>query len=349
MDFIKHTKHLPDQVDDFFKSQKCIWFEGDDIHHNFDLNGCYLWSWEQVGIDPVLSRYLKPIDNLKHQNQASGVALVFAEKFVSKAPIYILCDQTYAQEGNFFIFGAEHVNAHVHQMFMHANGCENIRTYVVGQSHARIEHVMISMLEPDASLQHRVYYHAHKDSQLTANNLCLSGAAIDHHIDLYLSGEGASGVLDGLFLGTDKSAVKNTTHVHHLSSHTVSSESYKGILAGKSKGTFQGRIVVAQDLKDIQASQINQNMLLSDDAKIDTSPELDILSDDVKCSHGATVGRVDPQQLYYLQSRGLSTDQAYELLLKAFASDVIPERYESGFKNWLDQAMDQRFQCLTQA
>jgi len=118
-------------------------------------------------------------------------------------------------------------------------------------------------------------------------------------------------------------------HVEHASPHCSSRQFYNGILDGHAHGVFHGRIVVHKDAQKTDAKQTNRNLLLSDDAQIDTKPQLEIYADDVKCTHGATIGQIEENALFYLQSRGIDEASARRLLLLAFASECV-ERMKSG-------------------
>ena len=124
-------------------------------------------------------------------------------------------------------------------------------------------------------------------------------------------------------MGTDRQHFDNHTQVNHKVPNCSSDEYYKTILNDQSRSVFRGRIVVAEDAQKTNADQQNNNLLLSDDAEADSLPQLEIYADDVKCSHGATVGQLDPKSLFYLQSRGINSESAKALLTFAFANEVI--------------------------
>ena len=143
--------------------------------------------------------------------------------------------------------------------------------------------------------------------------------------DVYarLEQSGARCTLNGLFLGSGRQHIDNYTWVDHLVPQCASSAFYKGILDDNARGVFNGRVYVHPDAQQTEAMQSNANLLLSRDAEIDTKPQLEIYADDVKCSHGATVGELDPTAIFYLQSRGIDKDAARSLLTFAFAGDLL--------------------------
>src|SRR4029077_9411381 len=128
---------------------------------------------------------------------------------------------------------------------------------------------------------------------------------------------------NGLYLADGTTVVDNHTTIDHAQPHCGSHEVYKGILGGRAKGIFNGKIIVRQDEQKTDAKQTNKALLLSDTAQINTKPQLEIFADDVKCTHGATVGQLDEDSLFYLRARGLDLQQARDMLIQAFAGDVL--------------------------
>ena len=161
-----------------------------------------------------------------------------------------------------------------------------------------------------------------RDARFTSHTLTASGALVRNDLDVVLAGEGAECDLRGLFLGSDGRLVDNHTCVDHAVPHCASRELYKGILGGRSRGVFRGRVIVRPDAQKTDAFQSNPNLLVGDGAEIDTKPQLEIYADDVKCSHGATVGQLQEDALFYLRSRGIGRDDARDLLILAFASEI---------------------------
>ena len=138
-----------------------------------------------------------------------------------------------------------------------------------------------------------------------------------------LDGEGADCRLSGVYLARGRQHVDNTTVIDHREPGSVSKEHYKGVLDGDAHGVFQGKIIVRPGAQKTDAHQLNKNLLLSKTAQADTKPELEIHADDVKCSHGAAVGELDAEALFYLRSRGLDPAHAQRMLVEAFIGEVI--------------------------
>jgi len=149
------------------------------------------------------------------------------------------------------------------------------------------------------------------------------GALTRNDLVVVQKAPGASSTLNGLYLAQAAQHVDNHTTVDHAAPHGTSVEHYRGILDGRSRAVFDGKVIVREGARKTNAAQTNHNLLLTEDALIDTKPQLEILNDDVKCAHGATVGQLDQGALFYARSRGLSEKAARNLLTYAFASDVI--------------------------
>ena len=157
-----------------------------------------------------------------------------------------------------------------------------------------------------------------------ASHAFLTGARITRHdIGIALKGEGADCTMNGVYLADGDRLMDTHTALDHAMPHCTSHELYKGILAGRSKAVFNGRIIVRIDAQKTDAKQTNRALLLSDDATINSNPQLEIFADDVKCTHGAAVGQLDEEAMFYLQARGLTRLEARDMLLHAFAGEVI--------------------------
>jgi Fe-S cluster assembly protein SufD len=160
-------------------------------------------------------------------------------------------------------------------------------------------------------------------STFLSHAFSLGGAIVRNDLNAVMEGEGGDCTLNGLYLADGETLVDNHTTIDHTQPHCGSHEVYKGILGGRARGVFNGKIVVRQDAQKTDAKQTNKALLLSGAAQINTKPQLEIFADDVKCTHGATVGQLDPDSLFYLRSRGLGVDAARALLIRGFAGDIV--------------------------
>jgi len=170
-----------------------------------------------------------------------------------------------------------------------------------------------------------------RSSTFTTQNVALGGALVRNDVNAVLDGEGGDCALNGLYVAGRRQHIDNHTLIDHAQPHCSSRELYKGILDGSATGVFNGVIKVRPDAQKTDSVQQNKNLLLSRDALINTKPQLEIFADDVKCTHGATIGQLDSDSLFYLRARGIPEEQARSLLIYAFASEVV-----EGFKvDWL--------------
>jgi len=181
-----------------------------------------------------------------------------------------------------------------------------------------------------------------RDSHYRSFTLAMGGAIARHDLRARLSAENVETLLYGLYLARGEQLVDNHTVIFHDQPNCRSWEVYKGILDGKSHAVFNGKVLVQPEAQKTDAKQTNRNLLLSDGAKVDTKPQLEIFADDVKCTHGATVGRLDEAAYFYLQSRGIPRAAARQLLTYAFAAEVVGEVASAPVREALDVLIRQR-------
>ena len=175
----------------------------------------------------------------------------------------------------------------------------------------------------------RLQFHQERASSLATHSIALGGALVREEVMTVLGGEGAEATLNGLYVVTGRQHIDNQTTLDHAQPHCSSREVYKGVLDGASSAVFNGKIIVRKDAQKTDSKQSNKNLLLSEKAVIDTKPALEIYADDVKCTHGATIGQIDPEAVFYLRSRGIGRQEARELLTYAFANDMLERiKYE---------------------
>jgi Fe-S cluster assembly protein SufD len=203
------------------------------------------------------------------------------------------------------------------------NYLTNAVTEVVVGEGASLDHYKVQE-EGDAAFHMAVtQVQMARAARFSSHAVTLGGKWVRNEVNAVFGGEGGECTLNGLYLGAGEQLIDNHTAIDHAQPHCNSHELYKGILDGKARGVFNGKIYVRQDAQKTDAKQTNQTLLLSDDATINTKPQLEIYADDVKCTHGATVGQLDAEALFYLRARGIGEEQARALLTYAFANDVI--------------------------
>ena len=186
---------------------------------------------------------------------------------------------------------------------------------------------------------HHLHAHCAAASILHSRSVSLGGRIVRNDLSAVLGGEGAHATIDGVYVADGAQLVDNHTSIDHALPHCTSHELYKGILAGTAKAVFNGRILVRPDAQKTDAKQTNRALLLSDAAQVNSNPQLEIFADDVKCTHGAAVGQLDEDALFYLQARGLRPDQARDLLLHAFAGEVLGEISSEELRERLESSL----------
>lgn len=199
----------------------------------------------------------------------------------------------------------------------------NVVTEIIAAENSVVSHTMIERENRKTFHISTLRMQQERDANVSSHSVLLGGALVRNNVHPVLAGEGGNCLINGLFLGDDHQHMDNYMLVEHASPHCASHQFYNGILGGHAHGVFHGRILVHKDAQKTDAKQTNRNLLLSDDARIDTKPQLEIYADDVKCTHGATIGQIEENSLFYLRSRGLDEISAREMLLLAFAGECL--------------------------
>jgi Fe-S cluster assembly protein SufD len=215
----------------------------------------------------------------------------------------------------------------------------NALTQIHAAPNATIEHHKLQQ-EADGAF-HIAGIHAlqQRDSRFESHSFSLGAALARNDITTAFEATGCDVTLNGLYLAGDRQHVDHHTRIDHRMPHGTSREYYRGVLDGTAHGVFNGRVIVHPGAQKTNAFQANHNLLLSTDAEIDTKPQLEIFADDVKCNHGATVGQLDLNQLFYLRSRGIDEAVARNLLVRAFAHDVIERIRVASLRTRLEQIL----------
>ena len=279
----------------------------------------------------VFSLDAHPFAALNTANLDDGVAIFIAAGAVVETPIHIVT-----------VTGGDHAAVTAHPRVLIVAGAN---------SQARIAHTFVGAKDAvyfnnavteavigegavvdyytDQRESEQAFHVANIQAHVSAKGVFAShafstGAKIQRHdIGIALKGEGADCTMNGVYLADGERLMDTHTSLDHAMPHCTSHEIYKGILAGKAKAVFNGRIIVRLDAQKTDAKQTNRALLLSDDATINSNPQLEIFADDVKCTHGAAVGQLDEEAMFYLQARGLTRPAARDMLLHAFAGEVM--------------------------
>jgi Fe-S cluster assembly protein SufD len=199
----------------------------------------------------------------------------------------------------------------------------NAVTEIIAGSNCVVDHYKLQRESNDAFHIGCLQVQQQRDSNFTSHSLSLGASLVRNGVNVVLDAEGSECVLNGLYVTKGKQHVDNHTSIDHAKPHCNSRELYKGILDDSSTGVFNGKVIVRKNAQKTNARQTNKNLLLSEDALVNTAPQLEIFADDVKCTHGATIGQLDEEGLFYLRSRGIDESSARTLLTYAFAAEIL--------------------------
>ncbi len=214
----------------------------------------------------------------------------------------------------------------------------NAVTEIVAGEGAMVEHSKLQIESLDASHISSIHIRQSRGSVVTSRTFAFGGALARTAIDAVLE-EGCECTLNGLYKVTGKQHVDTRTSIDHAKPNAASHELYKGILDGHSSAVFNGKIIVRKDAQKTDAKQTNKNLVLSEDAVINTKPQLEIFADDVRCTHGATIGQLDEEAIFYLRSRGIDREHARKMLLNAFAHEIVDQIRSESFRDYVGKRL----------
>ena len=219
-------------------------------------------------------------------------------------------------------------NAHVQIIERHQSLTDNAvftnsATEIFAEKRAYVDYYKIQNDRENASLIDNTFVNQERDSNCNVHTFSLGGKLTRNNLNFYQNGEHCDSTLKGVTILQEKQHVDHNTLVHHISPNCESHQDYKGLYADESTGIFNGKVVVDREAQKINAFQQNNNILIDDNATVNAKPQLEIFADDVKCSHGCTIGQFDEDALFYMRSRGIAQKEAQALLMYAFANTVL--------------------------
>jgi len=278
-----------------------------------------------------------------------GIFIYLPDNAIIEKPIQIIniinSDRnTMVQPRNLFIAGknSSFTLVHCDHSVNHKLSFINSVTEIFLDENAVLDHYKMQNKDADSALFTTINAHLEKDARISTNTLILNGGLIRNSISVKLNGTGADADLKGLYLVDRKQHVDNQVFVHHAAPHCTSNQLYKGIIDEEARAVFNGRILVQKDAQKTSAYQANNNILLTDNAQVNSQPQLEIYADDVRCSHGSTVGQLDPEAMFYLRSRGICEHSARMLLMYAFASEVVDKIAIEALRTRMDNLVTRR-------
>ena len=280
-----------------------------------------------------------------------GVVIRIPADAVVEKPIHLLfvsdsnAENTAIQTRN-LIFAERHSQATIIESYVSVGGDSyftNAVSEVFVADGARLGHYKLQTEARNAFHVGTIQVHQGRDSRYESFSFATGAKLSRTNVYTTLAGEAAETILNGLYMVDGSQHVDHQTRIEHVAPNCPSHELYKGILDGHSHGVFNGKVYVHPEAQKTDGKQSNNNLLLSDSARVDTKPQLEIFADDVKCTHGATVGRLDETALFYMRSRGVGPAQAKRLLTYAFAADVLEKIELEPLKLALEEQVLRRF------
>jgi Fe-S cluster assembly protein SufD len=293
---------------------------------------------DSVKLEHHLGKYASTQENpfaaLNTAYLRDGAVILVGDERVVEQPIYLVYVSTAtsaptACHPRSLVIAGRHSRVTVVEYYLGVGGAPdgitftNAVTEVGAEPGAHIDHIKVQREGNAANHIGSLHVRLQRDSKFSSHLVSLGGALVRNESRASLADQGCHCTLNGLALARDSQHVDNHTVIDHARPHCESHELYKHVLDGRAHAVFNGKIFVRPDAQKTDAKQTNQTLLLSDDAVINTKPQLEIYADDVKCTHGATVGQLDANALFYLQARGIGREEARRILTFAFANDIV--------------------------
>ena len=286
------------------------------------------------------------INNAFHTD---GVCIHSEKNTIAERPYHIINittgDNSISLSRNLFIAEANS-SVKIIESFVNLNGTENFINNVseiIVQENAHLEYNKIQNKENENYQISTEQVYQSTNSNFTINTIILDGALIRNNLNIDVNAEGCETNLNGIYLGKNNNHIDNHTIVDHLKPNCNSNQVYKGILDDNSVGVFNGKVFVRRDAQKTNAFQQNNNILLTDDAVVNSKPELEIYADDVKCSHGSTIGQLDNEAIFYLRARGVGKRNAINMMITAFAKDALERVSIAPLKEYIENKIEARF------
>ncbi len=218
----------------------------------------------------------------------------------------------------------------------------NTVTEIVADEGATVHHYKVQRESVPSFHVSGLYLQTARDATAVCHSISLGGSLVRNDVTAVLDGEGVTCTLNGLYISDGTRLVDNHTTIDHARPNCASREVYKGVLSGRAQAVFNGRIIVRPDAQKTDAKQTNKALLLSENAQINTKPQLEIFANDVKCTHGAAIGQMDDEAIYYLRARGIGLTDARHMLIRAFAGDVLQQMPLEPLRTGLDAELVRR-------
>lgn len=306
-------------------------------------------AWTTEYVDTLLPLEGEFFHALNSYSCTDGVAIRIEKGIACNQHIQILNistgEQTYAATRNVIVC-EDSASAHISMSYFSENASQsflNVATEVVVGANSQLTIDKIQLENESSFCIATEQVKQGKDSTFTINTITLDGGLVRNNLNILVEGQNAATNLSGAYILRGKQHVDNHTMVDHKVAHCISNELYKGVMDENSTAVFNGKVFVRKDAQKINAFQSNGNVLLSDNATINSKPELEIYADDVKCSHGSTTGQLDEEAVFYLRARGISEKSARALMVSAFIGEVLEKIENESIRQFVDQKLLEKF------
>jgi Fe-S cluster assembly protein SufD len=288
---------------------------------------------EPALVEPYLNKVIAfPTQGFTPLNTAfieDGAVVILSDNAILEQPVHLVYvslggTQPFVAHPRTLVVAGRNSQGKVIESFVGTHAYfTNTVAEIVGADNSHLDHYRVQRESLDAYHVSSLHVRLARSAVFTSHNLALGGKLVRNDVNATLNDQGIVCTLNGLYLVDGKRLIDNHTTIDHAQPHCESHELYKGVLDDQGRGVFNGKIFVREDAQKTDAKQTNKVLLLSEDATINTKPQLEIFADDVKCTHGATVGQLAPEQLFYLRARGIGAAEAQAMLIHAFASDIV--------------------------
>jgi len=311
---------------------------------------------DPAGVEPYLARYASyqdhPFVALNTAFMEDGAFVYIPQGKIVEEPIHLLFvstargQSTVSYPRNLIVVGNDSQATIVESYVGLGNEVyfTDVVSEILAGENTVLAHYKLEQEGEEAFHIATLQTHLDRNCNFSSHSIALGGALVRNDVNAVLEGEGSECTLNGFYMVTGRQHVDNHTRIDHVKPHCSSRELYKGVLDGRSRGVFNGKIYVHRAAQKTDAKQTNKNLLLSEDAVINTKPQLEIYADDVKCIHGSTIGQLDQDAIFYLRSRGIGLEAARSLLTYAFASEMISQIKVEPIRAQLDNLLMTRLQ-----
>jgi Fe-S cluster assembly protein SufD len=292
-------------------------------------------SGELAGAGDIVQRYLgqladvqtRPFEALNTAHVSDGAYIHIPDGTIVERPLQVLFVSTSGtiSHPRLLVVAGDRSEARIVETYVgsQATYFANAVTEIFVGGSAVLDHYKVQEEGMEAFHVAGMHVHASRSANFSSHSFSLGGRLVRNDVIAILDGEGAECTLNGLYLADGERLIDNHTTIDHARPHCPSHEVYKGILGGRARAVFNGKIIVRPDAQKTDAKQTNRALLLSDNATINTKPQLEIFADDVKCTHGAAIGQLDEDAIFYLRARGLTYLEARDMLVHAFAGEIL--------------------------